>query len=263
MKELKEFDSLSADITLFVAPAKDLRVIDPRSSQSAIVVAQTIKDYLNKVESKRKELVGPLNTQVKAINDYCKKITSPLLEADCHVRSELNAFAAEQERIRRAEEARIERERQEAERKAREERELAEEELRKKQEEEVEAHAEAARLFGPEGGDIETANEAINQKLDREWAEKKAELDRNDAIRANEFKQREWDANQVQIKNTRANLKVRVVDINLIPKEFLIVTPNEKALVAVGKTGAKIPGVEFYEDISVAIGRTTRMPKVV
>ncbi len=67
MNELKEFDQLSADIAVFVAPVKALTVIDTESSQAAIDVAKDIKEYVNRVESKRKELVGPLNAQVKAI----------------------------------------------------------------------------------------------------------------------------------------------------------------------------------------------------
>lgn len=262
MNELKEFDTLVADITLFVAPTKNIRVTDPVSSQSAIEVAQRIKSFVSMVEDKRKELVGPLNARVKAINEYCKKISAPLTEADSHVRSQLNAFAAEQERLRRIEEARIEAERRAAEEKAAEERRKAEEALRLKLEAEAEAEAEAASMFGIEGGDMEKLNADIVAKQDREWAEKQAQLDREAAIRDNAFKQQQWDADQNKIKNTRATLKVRVLDLNLIPKEFLIISPNEKALVAAGKAGVKIPGVEFYEDFSVAIGRTTRMPKL-
>lgn len=262
MNDLKVFDTLVADITLFVAPTKELTVSDPISSQAAIEVAKDIKGYLSQVEVKRKELVGPLNAQVKAINDYCKRIVAPLEEADAHVRRQLNSFAAEQEKIRRAEEARIERERQEAERRAREERERAEEALRIQQEQEAEELATAAQLFGPENGDIEKANAEIDARQQREWALQQAELDRQAALREVNFKQQKFDADQVQIKNTRATLKVRVLDISLIPKEFLIITPNDKALVAAGKAGVKIPGVEFYEDFTVAIGRTTRMPRL-
>ena len=262
MNDLKVFDALSADITLFVAPTKNIRVTDPVSSQAAIEVARNIKGFISMVEGKRKELVGPLNAQVKAINDYCKQLTAPLNDADTHVRGQLNVFATQQEVIRRAEEARIEAERVAAERLAHEERARAEEELRMKQESEAEQHAEAASLFGSEGGDIEKANAEINEKQEREWAEKKAELDREAALRANAFKQQQHDADQNQIKNTRATMKVRVLDVTLIPKEFLTITVNEKALLAVGKAGVKIAGVEFYEEFAVAIGSTTRMPKL-
>lgn len=262
MNDLKVFDSLAADITLFVAPTKALKVNSTESSATAIEVAKTIKEYTSSVEKKRKELVGPLNAQVKAINDYCKQITAPLDEADAHVRGQLNVFAAELERVRRAEEARIERERIQAEREAREAREKAERELAERQVAEAEALAESVNKWGAENGDIEAVNNEINERQEREWAEEKARLDREAALRANEFRQKEFDARLVGVSNTRATLKVRILDINLVPKEFLIVTPNEKALLAVGKTGAKIPGVEFHEEFAVAIGRTTRAPRV-
>ena len=260
MSNLKVFDQLVSDITKFVAPIKFLAVKDPESSQQGIVAAQTIKKYLNAVEDKRKELVGPLNEQVKAINAYCKDITAPLTNADAYVRTQLNEFAAEQEKIRRAEEQRIESERREAERMLALERQKTEDELRAKLEAESEAKAKSASMFGSDDGDIEKVNAEIIAAQDAEWAKKQEELAVKEATRLNEFKARQFDARQMNIKNTRAVLKVRVLDLNAIPKEFLIITPNEKALVAAGKAGVKIPGVEFYEDISVAIGRTTRMP---
>ena len=109
MNELKQFDQLAADITLFVAPTKSIKVSDAKSIDAAIEVAQSIKGYLAAVDKKRKELVGPLNAQVKAINDYCKQITAPLDEADTYVRTQLNVFAAEQARLARIEAERIER----------------------------------------------------------------------------------------------------------------------------------------------------------
>lgn len=262
MNDLKVFDKLAADITLFVAPTKALKVTDAQSSASAIEVVKTIKEYTSGVEKKRKELVGPLNAQVKAINDYCKQITAPLDEADAHVRGQLNVFAAEQERIRRIEEARIESERIQAERVAQEERAKAERELAERQVAEAEALAESVNKWGAENGDVEAVNNEIAERQEREWAEEKARLDREAAVRANEFRQKEFDARQVGVSNTRATLKMRVLEVGLIPKEFLIITPNEKALLAVGKTGANIPGVQFYEEFAVAIGRNTRAPRV-
>lgn len=262
MSQLKVFDQLVSDITLLVTPTKSLKVSDPESSQAAIEAAKNIKGYISRVEDKRKELVGPLNEQVKAINNYCKQITAPLTDADNFVRAQLNEFAAAQEKIRRAEEMRIEADRQKAERLAQIERQRIEEALRAKMNQDAETHAKSANLFGIDHGDMEQANSEIVSQQDREWADKQAELDLQAAARADEFKKRQWDADQNQIKNTRATLKVRIVDVNSIPKEFLIITPNERALLAAGKAGVKIAGVEFWEDIQVAIGRTTRMPSI-
>lgn len=260
MTQLKVFDQLVSEITLFVAPIKSLKILDAESSQKGIDVANNLKSYLNRVENKRKELVGPLNDQVKAINSYCKDITAPLMLADTHVRSQLDEFASKQEKIRRAEQARIEAERIETQRVLQAQREKEERELREKLEAESERRAKAVSLFGIDDGDIEKSTADLVAQQNEEWDRKQAELAAKETVRLDEFKAKQWDAKQMNIKNTRVVMKVRVLDINLIPKEFLIITPNDKALVAAGKAGAKIPGVEFYEDISVAIGRTTRMP---
>lgn len=262
MNDLKVFDSLAADITLFVAPIKALVVRDADSCQAAIEVSKSIKNYLARVDTKRKELTGPLRAQEKAINDYCRTLTDPLSSMDTHVGAQLNAYAAEQARLVREEAARIERERIAAEQLARVERERAEREMVERQVAEAEALAESVNKWGAENGDVEKVNAEIDARQQREWAEQKAEHDREAALRANEFRQKEYDAKQIGVSNTRAKLKVRVLDVSIIPKEFLIITVNEKALEAVGKTGVKVPGVEFYEDFTVAIGLTTRAPRV-
>ncbi len=262
MSDIKVFDKLAADITLFVAPTMTITVADPGEAQSAIEVAQNLKAYSTMVEDKRKELVAPLNARVKAINDYCKQITLPLTNADTHVRAQLNAFATQQEQVRRAELARVEAERVEAERVARVAREADEEALRVKQEAEAEELAANAALFGVPNGDIDAANSEIDAQQTREWEEKQAELNRQEAVRKMEAQQAVFDANQVQLKTTRATWNVRVLDLALVPKEFLIITLNDRAALAIAKAGGKIAGLEFYETHAVAIGAKTRMPGV-
>lgn len=259
-QELIQFDKLKADITVFVAPVMSVEVSDPQSSQSAIDVAKDIKGYLKAVDDKRKELVGPLNDRVKMINDYCKQITAPLLNAETHVKGQLNAFAAQQETIRQDAVRKAEAERREAERVAAEERERQEQELMAKQEADAEAHAKAVELFGTGDVSVEEHNKAIDEAQQKEWAENQAKLDREAMERSIAHKQNLYDANQEQIKNTRKTLKCRVIDIAKVPREFLIIEVNEKAALAAAKAGVKIAGLEFYEDISVAIGARTYMP---
>ena len=132
-----------------------------------------------------------------------------------------------------------------------------------KEEADAHAHVEAATLFG--AGDqttIEEHNRALDERQQREWAESQAKLDREVMLRTVDYKQKEYDANLHQIKNTRRTLKVRVADMSMVPKEFLIITLNEEMAVAAGKAGQKIPGLEFYEDIRVNIGRNTYAPRI-
>jgi hypothetical protein len=254
MNELKQFDQLVADISSFVAPTLTIQVTDHESNEGAVEAVRGIKGLLAAVEKKRKELVGPLNEQVKAINDYCKRITEPLNRAETTVRMQINEFAAVQERARRAEEERLRKEREEEERRAAEEKARLEAEILARQQAEVEEHAEAANLFGPDSGDIEAVHSEIAEEHANELATATAQLEMQAAVRAIEHKQKEFDVQQMGVKHTRKTLKMRVVDINLIPKEFLIIQPNEKAILAAAKAGVKIDGVEFYEDIQVAIG---------
>jgi hypothetical protein len=258
--ELKQFDALTADITQLVSPTLRITVTDDASSQQAIEAVKAVKNLSKLVDEKRTELVGPLNQKVKAVNEYAKQVTEPLAKADAHLRTQINAYAAKKEEQRREEMRRIEEARARAEEAARLERERAEQELAKQLQAKEEDHAEAISLFGAEGGDVDASNAAVQAETDRIWAEKQAELARQDAERKLEYQQAVFDSRQSSIKNTKTTMKVRVVDINLVPREFLILEVNTKAAVAAGKAGAKIPGLEFYEEVSVSIGATTRIP---
>jgi hypothetical protein len=259
MKDLELFDELSADISLFVQPTFKLAVTDVQSSATAIEVAKTIKSYMVEAEKKRKELVGPLNEQVKAINEYVKRLVAPLEQADQHVRSELNAFANKQEELRKAELARIRKEQEEIERRAREAREQEEAALRAKQEEEAANHEAAAAAFGTEFEDV--AEVSLKEKQDREWAEKQAELQRREAMANIEIAQQKFDARGLNVSNARTKWHCEATDLSQVPKEFLIITLNDKAVIAAARAGVVIPGVRVWTEVNVAIGARTKAPR--
>jgi len=239
--ELQKFEPLKAEIIRFVSPVKTLKVSDFHSSDEAIDVAKQIKSYIKELDKKRRELVDPMNQQVKAVNEYVRSLEAPLLAAEAHVKSELNAFAFIQEQKRREEQAKLESERRKA-----------EEELRLKQEQErasqpiVEADedAEALSMFGCE---------AELSPLEQSQIEEKVRM-------AEAFNTQKWSTDQRRIKNTRMTIKCEIADVSLVPKEFLIVTLNEKAALAALKAGAKIPGLKVWEEANVAIGSKTRVP---
>lgn len=260
-KDLEVFDSLKADIALFVAPTKQIAVVDPDTANAAIDTAKQIKTWLATVEKKRKELVGPLNDRVKLINEYVKTITAPLAEAEDHIRTQLNDHARKQEEIRREELRKAEEARREAERIAAEKRAQEEAELRAKQEQEAELARQGAELFGGCDEDAD-AEKARAEQAERERLELEAKHDRERLARLVEDKQKQYDANAHQIKNTRQVWKCEMEDESKVPREFLIVTLNEKAVIAAAKAGVKIPGVRVWTDVAVAIGAKTYMPKV-
>lgn len=258
-KDLAQFDSLKADITLFVAPVTGLKVTDFKSGADAIEAGKQIKSLMKQVEDKRKGLVGPLNDQVKMINDYAKNIRDPLERAEAHVKVELNRFAQEQEKIRQEELRRAEEDRLAQERKAEEERQRIAAEIEAKKQAQLdnlrESQDEASALFGSSGLPNEDQERAVEEAAEREKVEAEAVLEREAVIRNAQAKATEWDVNQNRIKNTAKRWKVEVVDISLVPKEFLIITLNEKMALAAARGGNKnIPGLKFSQEVSVSIG---------
>lgn len=266
--DLQRFDDLKASITVFVSPTLQLKVSDAASSATGIDVAKQIRGFLKEVDERRRELVDPLNQQVKNINEYVKSLTAPLERADQHVKGELNLYAAQQEKIRQEElrRAREEAARLEAEAQSK----LAAERaaLQAKQMEEAKAHSEAESLFGADLDDhLEHAaagdKAVLEAQLAREAAALEAVAERERMARIVALKQKEFDANQEQIKNTRKTFKCEMLDQALVPKEFLVVTLNEKAVLAAARSGVKeIAGVRIWQEVSVAIGTHTAAPRL-
>jgi len=254
--ELSKFNELKAKITKLVEPTTKITVTDFASSQRAIEVAKQVKAYLNEVETKRKELVGPLNDHVKAINQYAKDITAPLIDAETTLKKRLAFFADEQEKIRIEEARRADEARRKAEAEALAQAQKEAEELAAKQRAELENQGDEPSAFG---SDVE--EESIEAKHAREAEELRERLDQAAAVRASQAKQEAWDIDQQKIKNTRKNWKAEIENLDLIPKEFLIISLNEKAALAAHKAGVKIPGVKFTSETVIAIGSKTYVPK--
>ncbi|HEY6731934.1 MAG TPA: hypothetical protein VI039_13040 [Solirubrobacterales bacterium] len=155
------------------AQAEAIQVHDEASATVATGVLREIKARRKAAEEKRRELVDPLNKTLKMINADFKAAMAPFDEADRIVRSKVQDWTEEKERIRREEEERLELERQERERKVREERERQEAEARAKAEQAAKEQREAE----------EEARRAKDE-ADRETAEKLAEEARQKAQEA-------------------------------------------------------------------------------
>lgn len=252
--ELQKFDSLKADVTLFVAPVLKITVSDFKTSQDAIDTGKTIKKYMAELEKKRKELVGPLNDRVKSINAYAKGIEEPLLKAEMHVKRQLAAFAEEQEKIRQAALRKAEEERLEAERKAEEERRRREDELEQQRQEQLAAASE--------WGCDESEAARIDEELERQRAEAEAIAERERIERETAAKQAEWDAQQMQLKNVRKTWDFEVQDLSQVPKEFLIIQPNKQAILAAVRAGVKIPGIRAFQKTGIALGANSYVPQM-
>jgi hypothetical protein len=262
-QEVQVFDQAKADVSALLAkyePLLSIEVTDPFAAQKAIDVAQDLKGALKRIDTLRTQAVAPLNQRVKKINEAAKEISAPLTAAQDRIQEALNDFAERQRQAALAEQRRLEAERREQERLARQERERVEAELAEKQEAEAEAIAKANSLFGTGEETVEAVNAEVDKKLSEEWKAEQERLDQEDAIRRIEHGQKTYDINQLKVKNTRVNVIVHVLDLALVPKEFLLIEVNEKKAKDAYKLGLPVPGLKFEERANVAIGANTYMP---
>lgn len=246
MTEITQFNELRAELTTFVSPALAIKVTDFQTSASAINAAKAVKEYQKKVEAKRKELVGPLNDQVKLINEYAKSVAAPLENAELHLKKQLTAFELEQEKIRRAEFERAE-----------EERKKREAELLAKQEEErknLASDSDAADVFGSEPEDVAPEIKAEELELKQLHERVKA---------TQEAKDREYPIKNMGIKNARKQWKCEAIDLTKVPREFLTISLNSAAVLAAARGGmTDIPGVKLWQETTIAIGANTYVPNM-
>lgn len=226
--DLALFDELKADIALYVQPTKEMKVVDLRSGADVSTALKQIKSYRDRIEKQRKDLTGPLNDRVKAINEYVKTIAQPLLDAENYLKKQLLDYEVSV----------LEKER-EAKRKQLEEERRAQ---LKKQEEEAALAAEAQAIFG--------ADEAPPAPEEIAAAEEKKILEQN------AFEQEAWNIENHKIKGTQRRWVFEVVDKSVLPAEFLV--PDEKAIrkaILAGRTN--IPGVKAWKEASLSVGRNT------
>ncbi len=227
MSNLQVFDELKAEITIFVKPVLSVTVDSGAKKDEALVAAQQIKRLQNAVEKRRKELVDPLNAQVKQINAYAKEILSPLDGAESHLRKNLIHWEQHLEVERRKAQDKLD-----AERRAREEAERAES-LKAKQ-----VTAEAEDLFG------ETS------EYDKEQI--KAEEDRKKFLAQQEIDSKQKAIADSRVKGTRKVWTFELVDETKIPREFLSVD-ERKIRAAIAAGSRQIDGVKIFEDIKISI----------
>lgn len=269
--DLVKFDELVSDLTVFVSPIKDLVVTDKTSCDKANLTLKELKFWEKKIEEKRKEMVGPLNDQVKRINEYAKTVTAPLATPESHLKAQLMAYERLLEK-EREEQRRIEREAQakrEAEARAVIDKQQAEARalIAKQQAEAAEAarqaqeDAEALAMFAePDESEqikakAEQEAKEIAAKAEAETARIQAEAHMQAQKTEFEAKQAHWDVS----KDIKANKVIgatrrwtfEVLDESLLPREFLIA--DEKKIRTAMHAGAReIPGVRIFQELSIS-----------
>ena len=208
----------------------------------------TIKAMLKTLEARRVAITGPINTSLKLINEGFKRPKETLEAALSFYERPMLAFKqAESRKIAEAMAvARKEQERLEAE--ARAVAKAEEEKLLKARAEALELEKKAAELASD--GDAFDALMAQEEAESAREIEAAAQRATEEAIRA---------AAKVEVvaeyvpkasaagTSFRKNWKYRVVNMDLIPRQFMV--PDEQSLGLYARTEkekASIPGIEFY-----------------
>lgn len=261
--ELAQFEELKASIACFVSPTFQLTVTDFASAQSAIEAVKQVKGFINQLESKRKELVGPLNDQVKAINGYAGEIKDPLIRSEEYLKKQITQFEVEQERLREIARKAAEAERIAEEQRAAAEAELARKELESAQADEREQEAQVAALFGSddEASEGEEPAPSPEERRLQEKIELDAQIEGERALRTAKANQEDWDRKQLGVKNSRKVWKCELEDISKVPREFLIIELNQAAVLAAARGGQIIPGVRTWQETTLAVGAKTYIPR--
>jgi colicin import membrane protein len=235
-----------------------------------------IKGMQKTLEEKRTAITGPLNDALRKVNDLFRPPREMLEQAETLTKNQMLAYRREQEEKARQEQARLDeiarkereelaRKAAEAERKAKEkadaERRAAEakerEAARLREEAEAAARAETDAVRRAEAEKLAETARRAQAKADQEAAAQREKADRQEAAASAKADGLREQAAAVTAPKVVADLQktagqavreswdFRIVDLSLIPREYLIV--DMKAIggvVRALKGNTRIPGVE-------------------
>ena len=209
---------IKAEVAPVLMDASAMRVTTPAEYTFAGNFLKTIKGAQSKVVAFFAPMKQKAHEAHKAITSQESETLKPLQEAEATVKRAMLTYHAEQERIRQEEQRKAQAAADEA---ARRERERLEKEAAKLKTPELrEARMEqAAAVIAPMVQVASAIPPVQGQSIRKTWA-------------------------------------ARVVNVDLVPREYMVV--NEQALTAFAKAtkgAVKLPGVEFYEVSNIASAR--------
>jgi len=215
--------AISSEALTYPAKAQEIKVRDQVSLDTANAFLRGIKGLLGKIADTFDPIIKQAHEAHRLAIEQRKKHEEPLLQAERIIKAEMGRYLTEQARIR-----------QEAEEKARREA----------------AEAERKRLAAMQAAiDAENAGKA-------EEAEKHFE----ESIAIEPPKPIIPEPAKAQGTFLRKELKWRVVDLNAVPREFLMLDRQKvEAIFRILREGNRnmaIPGIEVYEE-SVVVSRTS------
>lgn len=204
--------ALSSEALTYPAKAQEIKVRDQVSLDTANAFLRGVKGLLGKIAETFDPIIKQAYEAHRAAIEQRKKHEEPLLQAERIIKVEIGRYLTEQARIR-----------QEAEERAR--REAAETERR--------------RL------------EAMQAAIDAENAGKAEEAEKHfeEAITIEPPKPAIPEAVKAQGTFLRKELKWRIVDLTVVPREFLALDRAKiEAIFRIQREKMSIPGIEVYQD---------------
>ena len=224
-----EAQALAQDAESTLGLIQAVRITTAEECQAAVDQTRQIKAKAAQLEETRKAMTRPLDDAKKAIMDFFRGPSEFLAKAETLLKGSITTFQQEQARL--AAEAAKEQQRLQQQERDRQAEEQKNTEALLQQAEDAAASGDTARAEQLEEQALATQQIATPISVSVPIT---IEKPRGAAVR------KVW--------------KCRIVDAKAVPAEFLM--PNEKALDAYAKSmkaDAKVPGVEFYAEDSLAI----------
>ena len=204
-----DFSNKAVTLTKNVAT---LKIESQLSYEAAADRLKQVKELFKIVEEARKKITKPLDEAKAAVMALFNPVTTRLENSERHIKGLMSTYVNEQEKIRKAEQDKLDREAKEK---------------QAKEKDRLERQAKKAE----EKGDT-TKAETIRERAQEVHIEAPTVAPK---------------VQQAAGVSMRKDWKARVIDINKVPREYMIV--NETALNNVAsstKGSLSIPGVEFY-----------------
>jgi len=222
-----EAKQMAEETEVMVKSYENYVVVSQETFSDAGEVLKAIKAKSKSLDELRKSLTKPLDESKKRIMEFFNKPLDVLVQAEKHIKSAMISWQDEQEKIRLAEERRLA-------------------DIQRKQAEEIQKKIDA-ELAKAENLKTDKAKEAAQARAE----ELQAKVDIVNAY----VPVVESKIEAVSGISTRKVWKFKIVDANLIPREYMI--PDEKyigKMVEASKGTKPIAGIEIYSE-SVLVAR--------
>ena len=107
-------NTVQTDVVVIQEAISKIKITNEETLTAAADILSNVKTRIKRLEDKRKEYVGPINEQVKAINEDFKKMSAPYLAAEMGIKALIGSYMDAQRKLQEDAE-REERKRQRAE----------------------------------------------------------------------------------------------------------------------------------------------------